>query len=98
MNSKYQVIRWALVLGAVLVPASLCRAQAQSQTGARTEVARLNDPGPPPAAGSPGNATATDVTPPAPKDADTASSPAILDELDSMKKRIADLESELAGK
>ena len=97
MKSKYQVIHWALALGVALVPAALCRAQAQPQTSAPTEVARLNDPAqpsPPAALGT----TATDAPKTAARPADPAATPAILDELDSMKKRIAELESELAGR
>src|SRR5579871_458685 len=97
MNSKVQVIRWALVLGAALVPASLCRAQAQPRNGAQTEVARLDDPALPLPSGSPGDSTNTDLTPPARK-ADTASSPSLQDEIDAMKRRIAELELQLGYK
>jgi len=102
MKSTSQVIKCTLVLGLALAWAPFCRAQTQTQTGARTEVAKLDDPAQPSPPGSPGKPAATTTTTDTPKTAakasDPAVSPEIMSELDAMKKRIAELESELEGR
>jgi hypothetical protein len=95
MKWMSQVIGCAGVLGLALAAASTGYAQAQAQTRAQTEVAKLNDAA---TASPPGTDGSPTADAPSAKSSTPAASPAILDELDSMKKRIAELELELAGR
>jgi len=99
MKLKSQAVMFAFVSGLAFAPAAFCRAQTQARTRAQaTEVAKLNDPAAPSPTGTSGDPAATTADTPSAKASIPADSPAILDELDSMKKRIAELEKELADK
>lgn len=98
MKLKSQAVMFALVSGLAFAPAAVCRAQAQAQTHPQTtEVAKLDDPSAPTPAGA-ADSPPTTASNTSPAKADPVASSAILDELDAMKRRIVELESELASR
>ena len=104
MKRSLQSVKQMLLLGVAFTFSPLSHAQSQVQThsqgGQTTEVAKLNDAGPPPTTGSApaASATSTDTPQPLARASAQPTPSEVADELDAMKKRIAELEEELKGR
>ena len=95
-TSKFGKYVLLLSVGLAIVPRG--HAQAAPQSGAQTEVAKVNDAAQPPGDTSSGAVATTSETPDQVTSVGDQKIPlAVLEELAAMKKRIAELEAEMGG-